>query len=195
MQLALLALAERFALILLLLESVEPATLPFVHSLVVTQRTADMTARKLQQDIDKTFKKVAEGITAFDAIYEKIQQSTNASQKEKLEDNLKREIKKLQRLRDQIKTWAAGNEIKDKKPLLEQRKLIENVCDQKDFYLVTLLIKDRPVGDGKVQGCREGNEDQSILKGRPVSSRQARSEGKGEARCLSLPLRHGRRIG
>ena len=88
-----------------------------------------MTARKLQQDIDKTFKKVAEGTAAFDAIYEKIQQSTNASQKEKLEDNLKREIKKLQRLRDQIKTWAAGNEIKDKKPLLEQRKLIENVGD------------------------------------------------------------------
>ena len=87
-----------------------------------------MTARKLQQDIDKCFKKVAEGVQAFEACYEKIQQSTNASQKEKLEDNLKREIKKLQRHRDQIKTWAAGNEIKDKKPLMEQRKLIENVC-------------------------------------------------------------------
>ena len=86
-----------------------------------------MAQRKLQQEIDKTFKKVAEGIQLFDGIYEKIQQTTNASQKEKLEDNLKREIKKLQRLRDQIKTWAAGNEIKDKKPLLEQRKLIENV--------------------------------------------------------------------
>ena len=61
-------------------------------------------------------------------IHEKIQQSTNASQKEKLEDALKREIKKLQRSRDQIKTWAAGNEVKDKKPLMEQRKAIENVC-------------------------------------------------------------------
>ena len=88
-----------------------------------------MAARKLQQDIDKTFKKVSEGIQAFEAIFEKIQQTSNASQKEKLEDNLKREIKKLQRHRDQIKTWAAGNEIKDKKPLLEQRKLIENVRD------------------------------------------------------------------
>jgi CCR4-NOT transcription complex subunit 3 len=34
----------------------------------------------------------------------------------------------LQRSRDQIKTWAAGNEIKDKSALLEQRKRIEKVC-------------------------------------------------------------------
>ena len=81
-----------------------------------------MAQRKLQQEIDKCYKKVAEGIQAFESIYDKIQQTTNASQ-----DSLKREIKKLQRHRDQIKTWAASNEIKDKKPLLEQRKLIENV--------------------------------------------------------------------
>ena len=86
-----------------------------------------MAQRKLQQEIDKTFKKVAEGIQAFESIYEKIQSSSNAGQKDKLEDNLKKEIKKLQRQRDQIKTWAAGNEIKDKKPLLDQRKAIENV--------------------------------------------------------------------
>ena len=86
-----------------------------------------MANRKLQQEIDKTFKKVSEGILAFDAIYEKIT-ATGTGQKDKLEDNLKREIKKLQRLRDQIKTWAAGNEIKDKKPLMEERKKIEAVC-------------------------------------------------------------------
>lgn len=86
-----------------------------------------MAARKLQQEIDKTFKKVAEGVAEFDGIYEKIEQSNNPAQKEKLEDNLKREIKKLQRLRDQIKTWAASNDIKDKAPLLEHRKLIETV--------------------------------------------------------------------
>jgi CCR4-NOT transcription complex subunit 3 len=90
-----------------------------------------MAARKLQQEVDKCFKKVAEGMADFDAIYEKIEQSTNPAQKEKLEDQLKREIKKLQRLRDQIKTWATGNDIKDKQPLLEQRKLIETVGGQK----------------------------------------------------------------
>lgn len=86
-----------------------------------------MAARKLQQEVDKCFKKVAEGVAEFEAIYEKIEQSTNQAQKEKLEDQLKREIKKLQRLRDQIKTWAASNDIKDKAPLLEQRRLIETV--------------------------------------------------------------------
>lgn len=32
-----------------------------------------------------------------------------------------------QRLRDQIKTWVASNEIKDKRQLVENRKLIETV--------------------------------------------------------------------
>lgn len=86
-----------------------------------------MTSRKTQQEIDKTFKKVAEGIQAFEGIYEKIRSANNPAQRDKLEDNLKREIKKLQRFRDQIKSWAAGNEVKDKSPLLEQRRAIETV--------------------------------------------------------------------
>ncbi|KAK2836857.1 hypothetical protein FQN49_006652 [Arthroderma sp. PD_2] len=89
-----------------------------------------MTSRKTQQEIDKTFKKVGEGIQAFEGIYDKIRTSTNAAQRDKLEDNLKREIKKLQRFRDQIKTWAAGNEVKDKSPLLEQRRAIETCMEQ-----------------------------------------------------------------
>lgn len=89
-----------------------------------------MTSRKTQQEIDRTFKKVAEGIQSFESIYDKIKLATNTTQRDKLEDNLKREIKKLQRFRDQIKTWAAGNEVKDKAPLLEHRKAIETVRDQ-----------------------------------------------------------------
>ncbi len=38
----------------------------------------------------------------------------NANQKEKFESDLKKEIKKLQRYRDQIKTWIQLSEIKDK---------------------------------------------------------------------------------
>lgn len=86
-----------------------------------------MASRKTQQEIEKTFKKVAEGIQTFESIYEKIRSANNATQRDKLEENLKREIKKLQRFRDQIKSWAAGNEVKDKAPLLEQRKAIETV--------------------------------------------------------------------
>ncbi|KAF2654430.1 CCR4-NOT transcription complex [Lophiostoma macrostomum CBS 122681] len=89
-----------------------------------------MAARKLQQEIDKCFKKVSEGVAIFENIHDKIQQTTNPSQKEKLEDALKKEIKKLQRSRDQIKTWATMSEIKDKKPLLDQRKLIETQMER-----------------------------------------------------------------
>ncbi|KAH6617260.1 Not1 N-terminal domain, CCR4-Not complex component-domain-containing protein [Chaetomium tenue] len=89
-----------------------------------------MAARKLQQEVDKCFKKVGEGVIEFESIYDKIEQSTNQAQKEKLEDQLKREIKKLQRLRDQIKTWAASNDIKDKAPLLEHRRLIETQMER-----------------------------------------------------------------
>ncbi|KAL3477818.1 Not1 N-terminal domain, CCR4-Not complex component-domain-containing protein [Aspergillus californicus] len=89
-----------------------------------------MAARKTQQEIEKTFKKVAEGIQTFEGIYEKIRVANNPTQRDKLEENLKREIKKLQRYRDQIKSWASGNEVKDKGPLLEQRRAIETCMEQ-----------------------------------------------------------------
>lgn len=78
-------------------------------------------------EIDRVLKKVAEGIEIFEETFEKINICNNVSQKEKLEQELKREIKKLQRLRDQIKTWLSSNEIKDKRALLDNRKLIETV--------------------------------------------------------------------
>ena len=64
----------------------------------------------------------------FESIHDKLASSTNASQKEKQEDALKKEIKKLQRSRDKIKGWASMSEIKDKKPLQDKRKLIETAC-------------------------------------------------------------------
>ena len=79
-------------------------------------------------EIDRTLKKVSEGVELFDSIYDKMQASTNQTQKEKLELDLKSQIKKLQRLRDQIKTWVSSSEIKDKSALLENRKIIETVC-------------------------------------------------------------------
>ncbi|CDO74089.1 hypothetical protein BN946_scf185043.g139 [Trametes cinnabarina] len=89
-----------------------------------------MAARKLQTEIDRTLKKVAEGVELFESIYDKMQASSNQTQKEKLETDLKTQIKKLQRLRDQIKTWVASNDIKDKSALLENRKLIETQMEK-----------------------------------------------------------------
>lgn len=86
-----------------------------------------MAQRKLQAEIDRTLKKVQEGVEMFEGTYDKIQNCSNPSQKEKLEADLKTQIKKLQRMRDQIKTWLQSSEIKDKKALLDARKLIEVV--------------------------------------------------------------------
>ena len=78
-------------------------------------------------EIDRCLKKVAEGVDKFDETWQKVHHASNSNQKEKYEEDLKKEIKKLQRLRDQIKTWIASAEIKDKSVLYEKRKLIEAV--------------------------------------------------------------------
>ncbi|KAE9404440.1 hypothetical protein BT96DRAFT_916793 [Gymnopus androsaceus JB14] len=89
-----------------------------------------MAARKLQTEIDRTLKKVGEGVEYFENVYDKMQASTNQTQKEKLELDLKTQIKKLQRMRDQIKTWVASNDIKDKSALVDNRKLIETQMEK-----------------------------------------------------------------
>ncbi|CAL9736614.1 general negative regulator of transcription subunit 5 [Monosporozyma servazzii] len=91
-----------------------------------------MSQRKLQQDIDKVLKKVKDGVQEFDSIYEifeSIDSSENQSYKEKLEADLKREVKKLQKHREQIKLWVSKEDIKDKDQLtnlMSSRKTIEN---------------------------------------------------------------------
>lgn len=82
--------------------------------------------RKLQAEIGRTLKKVDEGVLVFDELYEKVYDADTQSQKLKYEGDLKKEIKKLQRHRDSIKTWAANSDIKDKSKLLAARKLIES---------------------------------------------------------------------
>ncbi|KAL0887637.1 hypothetical protein Bca101_011620 [Brassica carinata] len=96
-------------------------------------------SRKLQGEIDRVLKKVQEGVDVFDSIWNKwnVYDSDNVNQKEKFEADLKKEIKKLQRYRDQIKTWIQSSEIKDKKvsasyeqSLVDARKLIEREMER-----------------------------------------------------------------
>lgn len=90
-----------------------------------------MSHRKLQQEVDKVFKKINEGLEVFDMYYERHESCTNnPSQKDKLESDLKREVKKLQRLREQIKSWQSSPDIKDKDTLLEHRKRVEIAMEQ-----------------------------------------------------------------
>ena len=63
--------------------------------------------RKLQKEIDMCLKKVQDGVEEFNDVWDKLQASTNHNQKEKKEEELKKTIKKLQRLRDQIKVPKA----------------------------------------------------------------------------------------
>lgn len=94
-------------------------------------------SRKLQGEIDRVLKKVQEGVDVFDSIWNKVYDTDNANQKEKFEADLKKEIKKLQRYRDQIKTWIQSSEIKDKKvsasyeqALMDARKQIEREMER-----------------------------------------------------------------
>lgn len=90
-----------------------------------------MSTRKLQQEFDKTNKKITEGLSVFDDIYDKLTTSELNSLKEKLENDLKKEIKKLQRSRDQLKQWLGDSSIKlDKNLLQENRTKIEHAMDQ-----------------------------------------------------------------
>jgi len=75
-------------------------------------------------------KKVDEGVLLFDEIWDKVYSAEQQNQKEKHEADLKKEIKKLQRLRDQIKTWIGSSDVKDKDALVEYRKLIETKMEQ-----------------------------------------------------------------
>jgi CCR4-NOT transcription complex subunit 3 len=89
-----------------------------------------MANRKLLGEIDRVLKKVDEGVTVFEQIWDKVYSATTTAQKEKYEGDLKKEIKKLQRLRDQIKNWQGDSSIKDKSKLDANRKLIEEKMEK-----------------------------------------------------------------
>ena len=99
-----------------------------------------------------------------------MQASTNHTQKEKQETDLKSQIKKLQRLRDQIKTWVASNDIKDKSALLDNRKLIETVSNS--FFRVCAVT------------CLGGNATIRV-------ERRAFARVRASCQCLLRPILSG----
>ncbi|KAK2964741.1 putative CCR4-NOT transcription complex subunit 3 [Blattamonas nauphoetae] len=90
--------------------------------------------QKLQTEISKTVKKIYEGIEFFEELFEKVHSTSNPSQKEKLEADLKSEIKKLQRQRDTLRQWISMKEIKEKDELERAKEAIEEQMETyKDF--------------------------------------------------------------
>ncbi len=67
--------------------------------------------RKLQAEVDRVLKKIQEGIEEFAQIWEKATTATTPNLKEKYEADLKKEIKKLQRHREAVKTWASNGYV------------------------------------------------------------------------------------
>lgn len=99
-----------------------------------------MSSRKLQQEFEKLQKKVTEGLAQFDQTHEKIYATDNSSLKEKLEGELRKEIKKLQRSRDQVKQWSSDSSNKlDRGQLQDIRGLIENAMER--FKEVEKVLK------------------------------------------------------
>lgn len=84
--------------------------------------------RKLYQEIDKSLKKVREGIQDFDQIFTIFEQTdpSNQAYREKLEIDINKQIKKLQKQREQIKTWMSKEDVKERDAVLrENRRNIE----------------------------------------------------------------------
>ena len=73
--------------------------------------------RNLLSEIDKKYKESEEGIHIIDNLQSKLEAAPTQSQKEKFESEMKKEIKKLQRLRDFFRTNQNNSEIKDKAKL------------------------------------------------------------------------------
>jgi len=85
-------------------------------------------ARKLQKEIDNVLKKVDDGIGEFAEYWEQASAAASNQQKERLGEELKRSINKLQRLRAQIRDWIAqsGVQSTSKDKLEDARRRIEN---------------------------------------------------------------------
>ena len=86
--------------------------------------------RRLNAEVDKTLKKVEEGKDSFDTLLAKFEAASSLSQREKHGEDLKKEIKKLQRLRDSIKQWQGNPDIKDREGLTRSRRDIEQRMEE-----------------------------------------------------------------
>jgi CCR4-NOT transcription complex subunit 3 len=73
--------------------------------------------RNLLSEIEKKFKDSEEGIQIIDALQLKLENAPTQNQKEKYEQEMKKEIKKLQRLRDFFRSNQNNPDIKDKSKL------------------------------------------------------------------------------
>ena len=81
-----------------------------------------------------------QGITNLESLELKLNNAPTMAMKEKYEIEMKKEIKKLQRVRDFFRTQINNDEIKDKSKAMEARKRVEKVLTSQFFTLTFLFI-------------------------------------------------------
>lgn len=115
---------------------------------------ANMAARKLHIEMEKVFKKVDEGILLFEESWEKLQVCENAFLRERYELELKKELKKIQRLREKIKTWQSDDNVKVKTGLDEYRRRVEEKME-----LFKIVERDRKMKAYSTAGLSRNEVD------------------------------------
>ena len=85
-------------------------------------------ARKLQVEVDATLKKVHEGVEAWEDDLKRYQsEGNNKETQQRTFASLKTDLKKLQKLREQVRGWITTGEIKGQDEALgEARRSIES---------------------------------------------------------------------
>lgn len=68
--------------------------------------------RKIKAEIEKVHKKIRDGFEVFQSLWDKVDQAVDHSSKTRWTSELKKELKKLQRLRDMLKQWLSNGVIK-----------------------------------------------------------------------------------
>lgn len=84
-------------------------------------------ARQIQLEIEKKLKSIDEGCDMFNNTLYRLQNVKTQTQKERYDHDLKKEIKKLQKLRESVRVYQSNAEVRDKTALNEARKKIEDL--------------------------------------------------------------------
>ncbi|OQV13063.1 putative CCR4-NOT transcription complex subunit 3 [Hypsibius exemplaris] len=90
--------------------------------------------RKLHCEMDRTFKKIQEGLEVFDLTWVALLEADTFKVREKYEEEVNNQIKKLQRLRDLVRGWIADGGVKDKEPLHKARRDVETRMEKLREY-------------------------------------------------------------
>jgi len=113
--------------------------------------------RKIKAEIDKTHKKIREGFEVFQNLWDKVEKANDHSSKQRWTAELKKELKKLQRMRDQIKAWLSNGVIKDTKDMEYHKSEIESKMEI--FKELEREVKTKSYQSGSGNGSKEDQFD------------------------------------